>query len=134
MPKDTIIEALGESQLLLPGLVAKALEANDRVKYLLSLLAGRTIAADGLAAVSSLREERLASGIDDPRLDRMVAESVSEDDGSYRVPDAEALAAAGDRRHPGDARAARCRRRGGGASGSTSASTRSRRRSASTAT
>lgn len=92
MAKEWMIEALGEDHLLLPGLVAKALEANDRVKYLLSLLQAARSAADGLAAVSSLREERLASGIDDPRLDRTVPESVSEDDGLYRVPDAEALA------------------------------------------
>jgi hypothetical protein len=32
MPKDRIIEALGEHHLLLPGLVSTALTANDRVK------------------------------------------------------------------------------------------------------
>ena len=32
MPKDRIIEALGEHHLLLPGLVCTALTANDRIK------------------------------------------------------------------------------------------------------
>jgi hypothetical protein len=32
MPKDRIIEALGEQHPLLPGLVSTALTANDRVK------------------------------------------------------------------------------------------------------
>ncbi len=33
MAKEWMIEALGEDHLLLPGLVRRALAANDRVKY-----------------------------------------------------------------------------------------------------
>ena len=88
MPKDTIIEALGDRQLLLPGLLGAALSANDRVKYLLTLLQAARSAADGAAGVASLREERLASGVDEAGLDRVVAESVRRADGSYLIPGA----------------------------------------------
>ena len=91
MPKDRMIELLGEGHLLLPGLLARALAANDRVKYLLTLLQTARSAADGAVDASSLREERLACGVDDPLLDRVVAESARER-GVYRIPGAEALA------------------------------------------
>ena len=58
MPKDRSIEALGESRLLLPGLVVGALGANDRVKYLLKLMQTACAAADGAVGVTSLRDER----------------------------------------------------------------------------
>ena len=65
-----MIDALGEDHLLLPGLIGAALAANDRVKYLLTLLqAARLRRWDG--ALRSLREERLATGIDDVALDRV---------------------------------------------------------------
>ena len=63
MSKDRIIETLGERELLLPDLMSRALSANDRVKYLLTLLQGARAAADGDADASDLREERLASGV-----------------------------------------------------------------------
>ena len=63
MAKEWMIEALGERQLLLPGLVRRALAANDRAKYLLTLLQTARAAADGIDGVTSLREERIASGI-----------------------------------------------------------------------
>jgi len=37
-PKQQIIDSLGEQQLLLPSRVNSALAANDRAKYLLTLL------------------------------------------------------------------------------------------------
>jgi hypothetical protein len=92
MAKDRMIEILGEGQLLLPGHLASALQANDRVKYLLTLLQTARSAADGAADAASLREERLASGVDDARLDRVASESTHEDDGRYRIPGAESLA------------------------------------------
>jgi uncharacterized protein Yka (UPF0111/DUF47 family) len=94
MAKDRIIEALGEHQLLLPRLVAGALAANDRVKYLLTLLQSARAAADGSGGLSNLRDERLASGVDAPELDRVVSDSSREQgsDGWYRVPGAQALA------------------------------------------
>jgi pyruvate, orthophosphate dikinase len=91
MAKNRMIEALGEGHLLLPGLVADALAANDRVKYRLTLLQAARTAADGATGVTSLREERLACGIDDPQLDRVVAASAREGDGFYRVPGAQEI-------------------------------------------
>ena len=92
MPKDRMIEVLGEGHLLLPGLVAGALVANDRVKYLLALLQTARSAADGVGEVSGLRDERLASGVEDSRLDRVVGGALREPDGRYRIPGAQALA------------------------------------------
>jgi pyruvate,orthophosphate dikinase len=91
MAKDRIIEALGDGRLLLPRLVADALAANDRVKYLLTLLQDARAAADGAGVAGSLREERVASGIDDARLDRVVPGSSRERDGLYRIPGARRL-------------------------------------------
>ncbi len=91
MSKERMIETLGERQLLIPGLVAAALVANDRVKYLLTLLQTARAAADGTPGASSLRRERVASGVDDPRLDHVVADSTRDPDGSYLIPGAEAL-------------------------------------------
>ena len=88
MPKDRIIAALGERELLLPDLIDRALSANDRVKYLLTLLQSARAAADGDADASDLREERLASSVSDSSLDRVVRASVRRDDGSYTIPGA----------------------------------------------
>ena len=87
-----MIAALGEDHLLLPGLVAGALAANDRVKYLLTLLQTARAAADGAIGMTSLHEERMACGVDDVGLDRVVGGSAREPDGCYRIPGAEALA------------------------------------------
>ena len=92
MAKERIIEALGEQQVLLPGLVADALVANDRVKYLLTLLQSARASADGAAGASTLREERLASGVEDSELDGVIAASALEVDGRYRIRGAAALA------------------------------------------
>ena len=92
MPKDRIIATLGESELLLPDLVSRALSANDRVKYLLTLLQSARAAADGDADASDLHEERLASGVSDLSLDRVVHASVRRDDDSYAIPGAAELA------------------------------------------
>ena len=86
MSKDRIIETLGENELLLPDLVSDALAANDRVKYLLTLLQSAQAAADGDAGASDLREERLASGVADAGLDRVVRDSTRSEDGSYCIP------------------------------------------------
>ena len=91
MAKERMIAALGEDQLLLPGLLSGALAANDRVKYLLTLLQSARSAADGTGGATSLRDERLACGVDDSQLDRVVSESAPERHGSYRVPGAERL-------------------------------------------
>lgn len=88
MAKERIIRELGEDELLLPELVQRGLAANDRVKYLLALLQAARAAADG-AAASDLREERVAAGVHDPALDRVVAASTRAPDGLYRVPGAQ---------------------------------------------
>ncbi len=90
MAKERIIQELGEGELLLPELVRRALAANDRVKYLLTLLQTARSAADG-AEVVDLHEERLASGVEDPSLDRVVADAERAGDGVYRMPHAEKL-------------------------------------------
>jgi pyruvate, orthophosphate dikinase len=93
MAKDRMIELLGEERLLLPQLISTALEANDRVKFLLALVEAARGAADGEAAREPMRDERLASGVADVALDRIVPESARQDDGRYRIPGAEGLAA-----------------------------------------
>lgn len=94
MPKTRIIEELGERELLLPGLVADALAANERVKYLLTLLQTAGGAADGARGLSSLSGERVASGVEDESLDAVVAGSRREGQDWYRIPGAERVARA----------------------------------------
>ncbi len=84
--KDRIIETLGERELLLPDLMSRALSANDRVKYLLTLLQGARAAADGDGDASDLRQERLASGVSQVSLDRVVHACTRGKDGSYAIP------------------------------------------------
>jgi pyruvate, orthophosphate dikinase len=91
MAKERMIESLGERQLLLPGLVAAALAANDRVKYRLTVLQTARAAADGAEPATSLQNERVTAGIEDPQLDRVVGQSAREGDGWYRIPGAEQL-------------------------------------------
>jgi pyruvate,orthophosphate dikinase len=85
MSKQRIIATLGERELLLPELIRQALEANDRVKYLLTLIQSARSAADGDAEASDLRQERLASGVADAELDRVVHASALRDDGLYSI-------------------------------------------------
>ena len=74
--KTRIIKTLGEPGLLLPVLLNDGLAANDRAKYYFTLLqAAATHARDPQAQVSSLRRERLASGVDDETCDQVVAAS-----------------------------------------------------------
>lgn len=87
--KADVLEELGEFQLLLPSLVNRGLEANDRAKYLLSLFQAARARADApLERFSSLREERLAAGIPDPSLDRVVEASRRMSADRYLVPQA----------------------------------------------
>jgi len=74
--KHDIAEEMGEQALLLPSLVNRALEANDRAKYFLTLLqAAQAHASEPERAFSSLRDERLAAGISDESLDEIVGTS-----------------------------------------------------------
>lgn len=85
--KAEIAEELGEAALCLPGLVNRALEANERAKYLLSLLQTARAAADEPPEERpDLSEERHAAGVTDPALDDVVRQARTEGAGSYVIP------------------------------------------------
>jgi uncharacterized protein Yka (UPF0111/DUF47 family) len=87
--KTRILDLLGERVLLLPEQVNRALAANDRVKYLLTLLQAAKHHADAPEApFSDLRSERLAAGVPDEELDGAVAGSQRSRDAGYSVPQA----------------------------------------------
>jgi hypothetical protein len=87
--KSDVLEQLGDTALILPELINRALAANDRVKYYLTLLqSARDHAAHANAAPLSLRVEREASGVDDASLDAVVAGSTREDEHRLRIPHA----------------------------------------------
>jgi uncharacterized protein Yka (UPF0111/DUF47 family) len=86
--KVTVLKALGEAELSQPALVNAALAANDRVKYFLSLLQTAIAHADQPQQVAEpLQAERIAAGIDDPALDRIVA-GTQQQGARYRIPGA----------------------------------------------
>jgi uncharacterized protein Yka (UPF0111/DUF47 family) len=85
--KTRILDSLNEQALLLPSLVNRALSANDRVKYRFTLLqAAQSHAERPDAVTSSLRAERLAAGVQDGELDRVVGDSERVGTGRYRIP------------------------------------------------
>jgi uncharacterized protein Yka (UPF0111/DUF47 family) len=85
--KTKMVGELGEAALLLPGLVNEALAANDRAKYLMTLLqAARGHADQPGDSVTDLKQERLACGISDGDFDRVVERSHGEGPGVYRIP------------------------------------------------
>jgi CHAD domain-containing protein/uncharacterized protein Yka (UPF0111/DUF47 family) len=87
MTKAGIVAELGEPDLLLPALVNEALAANDRVKYLMTLLQiAREHADHPDLAATDLRQERLACGVPDVELDTVVARSRKEGPDAYLVP------------------------------------------------
>lgn len=86
--KTRIVKSLGEDKLALPQLVNAALAANDRAKYLFSLLQSAKSRADNpSAAFSPLTAERAQAGIEDASLDQVVGETVK-GNGGYRIPEA----------------------------------------------
>lgn len=90
--KQEILQDLGEPSLVLPLLVNRGLEANDRAKYLLALLqTARAHADQPDQALSSLREERLAAGVTNERLDSVVGETHLVGADHYVVPGFEAI-------------------------------------------
>jgi uncharacterized protein Yka (UPF0111/DUF47 family) len=85
--KTRILDSLDEQALLLPSLVNRALAANDRIKYRFTLLQAAQAHAERPDAVtSSLRTERLAAGVQDAGLDRVVGESERLGGDRYRIP------------------------------------------------
>lgn len=85
--KGLIVASLGERKLALPRMVNEALTANDRIKYLFTLLqTARHQADDPRNTPPPLRAERLQAGIDDAKLDDVAAEAQRLDHDTYRVP------------------------------------------------
>ena len=72
--KTQILAVIGEKGLQPAAALNAALAANDRVKFLFSLLQFALAHAEAAGpARSTLRRERIACGIDDPDLDGVVA-------------------------------------------------------------
>ena len=95
MEKAHIIDALGESGLLLPTLLNAALAANDRAKYHFSLLQmAQSRAQHPDAPASDLRVERQAAGIADEACDGIVAASSRGEGDLYRIPQVQAICTA----------------------------------------
>ncbi len=87
MEKKDIIKELGESELLLPELVNSGLAANDRVKYLFTLLqTARSRADEPGKEFSDLATERKAADVDDTDFDSVVESSARTQEGGYRIP------------------------------------------------
>src|SRR5271166_2001155 len=87
MPKARIVGELGEQALLLPALVNEALAANDRAKYLMTLLQlAREHADHPDLAATDLRQERVACGVADAELDTIVGRSRKDSPDTYRIP------------------------------------------------
>jgi uncharacterized protein Yka (UPF0111/DUF47 family) len=85
--KTKMMGELGEDALLLPGLVNEALAANDRAKYLMTLLqTARSHADRPEASVISLKQERIQCGVEDENFDSVVERSRAEGAGVYSIP------------------------------------------------
>src|ERR1039458_7653528 len=85
--KRDVLEELGQPALLLPSLLNSAFEANERAKYLLTLLQTARSQADSPSdQYPSLRDERLAAGVVDPQLDEVVKRSQHLGAGVYLIP------------------------------------------------
>lgn len=90
--KSLMMDELGERVLLLPDLLAQSLAANDRVKFLLTLLQTAEHRADlPDAAAPDLSAERRAAGVTDAALDGALADARREADGALHLPGAPAL-------------------------------------------
>jgi len=87
--KATIVDELGETSLLLPDYVNRALAANERAKYGLTLFqTARTAAENPAAGISVLRVERQALGVTEAAFDDVVPGSRKVDTGRYDIPHA----------------------------------------------
>lgn len=90
--KSRMVDELGETALLLPESVNRALAANERAKYGLTLFqTARSAADDPEAVISELRAERETLGVGDATFDEVVPGSRRAGDGAYRIPHAERL-------------------------------------------
>jgi uncharacterized protein Yka (UPF0111/DUF47 family) len=90
--KSRIVDELGEKGLTLPGLVNAALTANDRAKYLMTLLqTAREQADNPNQSTADLKQERLSCDLADSQLDSVVARSSRSGANSYHIPLASVL-------------------------------------------
>ena len=86
--KSRILEAMGVTELHRASGLSDALAANDRVKYLFSLLQMAVSHADHPElSAASLKRERIAAGVDDVSLDDMVT-TAQRRPHDYRLPGA----------------------------------------------
>jgi len=91
--KAEVLAAIGETGLSRSAAVNAALSANDRVKYLLSLLQMAAAHADQPdQPPASLKRERIACGIDEPSLDAFTA-ATRRQGAAYHMPGADKLLA-----------------------------------------
>jgi uncharacterized protein Yka (UPF0111/DUF47 family) len=85
--KQEVVSELGDNELLAPDLIAKALVANDQVKYYFALLQTAWDNADQpRVPAPDLKAERIASELGDDWLDTVVAGTREDTAGNYRVP------------------------------------------------
>ncbi len=92
--KTQIVDVLGERALVLPALLSAALVANERAKYVLSLLQVAVSQAETpQASAPTLREEREACGIAESAFDRAIARAEHDGNGNYHIPGAQRLIA-----------------------------------------
>jgi hypothetical protein len=86
-PKQAIVAELGNDEILAPERIARALIANDQVKYYFALLQTACTNADHpRVPPPDLRVERLASRLNEEWLDDVVAGTRRDSAGAYRVP------------------------------------------------
>ncbi|MBL0144165.1 MAG: DUF47 family protein [Betaproteobacteria bacterium] len=92
MEKSRIVEALGEEGLRLPALLNEALSANDRAKYLFTVLQVAQGHADHPgSAAPELRAEREAAGLAAAGFDEVAACATRIGDGRYFMPGVDRL-------------------------------------------
>lgn len=90
--KVEIVKRLGEQAVLLPSLIADALNANDRVKLRMTMLQEAAAAAAGRPS-HSLDAERHGAGLSDPQFDRIVVGARALDQTHMAIPGVSALLA-----------------------------------------
>jgi uncharacterized protein Yka (UPF0111/DUF47 family) len=94
MAKTQMVDLLGERALVLPALLTAGITANERAKYILTLLQlAASQAENPQASPPSLRAEREACGIEAPELDRIVGRAEHDGGGNYHIPGARRLIA-----------------------------------------
>nr|HML27021.1 hypothetical protein [Methanomethylovorans sp.] len=87
LEKLSMVEELGETELLVPGLLNSALTANNRIKYYFTLLqTARERAMHPEKDYPNLRMERITSGENDSSMDIVVNSTLKIDENSYLLP------------------------------------------------